>query len=346
MKENGINFIRKNRIYLAAGFVVALIAIQLIFTPLQEFLKSIFILTLSLTFFFSLLAVSYYFFSGIHVISSARWSENLTVILKPVSKTIKYLLYFWLIVIAFSGAFISFPENISSFRDFYFHPVFIYLRSILFLILLVKLSDIPVKSEKTVLSFIIVFFAFSIFAYDWLLAIPAHHEINILILLMIINSLQFGVGFVTLITLQKNTFKSVGNDLRKYLLSLSFAWAYLSFSYLLIGWYSLQTNETVFFKALFESKLIVLFVLNILLNFVIPVSLLLLKRFHLKSKSALIAVYCIFSGKFNDVLLIFITGFSIKLFSNFWLISATVLTGFVFLKYVIVQAIEKINQAS
>jgi len=144
------------------------------------------------------------------------------------------------------------------------------------------------NKSKTYAALFLVFFALSIvaFAWDWLMSVEAHWFSTLFgwyvlagvivksfaVIIIVLAILRY-LGYMDFVTTNNI------HDLARYLFSFSIFWMYLWFSQFMLIWYANMPEETFYFiKRLEDYKL--LFFLNLILNFLIPFLVLVIRKFR------------------------------------------------------------------
>jgi len=298
--------------------IFLLLLLQIIVQPIHQVIKILFINALVCNLFLTLSVISVHLLAGVHIITSAKWSNRQLKYSIHSAKIFDILPYTWLIVIALSGSFVNFTFSFPSLIDLWKYPLFIYLRTFFLLFLWKKMTSLDfntasddsfflLNQRKIILNFIIIIFTSVIFIYDWLMIIPENPFINLWTVQMIVDSLQIGlaVSILGLLNQKNENFEfTLLNNNRKYLLTLSFAWIYLNFCWWLIAWYAGLAEETALINEYFSWPNIMFSSFSILLNLVIPLGLLLKKSSSNLAKMLIIASLSVLIGKYVDLLAI------------------------------------------
>ena len=118
---------------------------------------------------------------------------------------------------------------------------------------------------------------FSLFTFDVIMSIDVHWFSTIFAVKNFISSFYHAIAIIILIVLLLNRYgyfttftKSHLHKFSKYLLILSFIWAYLWFMEYIVIWIAGIQEETIYFVARTQGKWKLFFFLNIIINWAIP----------------------------------------------------------------------------
>ena len=154
-------------------------------------------------------------------------------------------------------------------------------------------------------SLFLVWFALTVAStvpWLWLMSLDAHWYSTMYSWYTFASSFVSGMSLVALwVIYLKNkgyleyTTQEHLHDIGKFMFAFSIFWTYLWFSQFMLIWYSNQPEETIYFKPRFEGEYRGVFFLNLILNFVLPI-LILMKRGTKRSYTVItfVAVLIIF----------------------------------------------------
>ena len=161
--------------------------------------------------------------------------------------------------------------------------------------------------------FAVVFAAsFSIASVDWLMSLDPHWSSTIFAVYVFAGLVQLGLAVTTLMVLilrQRGPFRAVVgeshlHDLGKLLFAFSTFWAYIWLSQYLLIWYGNLPEEVTHYMSRTSPAWIRLFLLNLLVNWVVPFLVLLPRA--TKRNPAVLAGVCllILAGRWLDLYLL------------------------------------------
>ncbi|MEK6543968.1 MAG: hypothetical protein AABZ44_05985 [Elusimicrobiota bacterium] len=171
----------------------------------------------------------------------------------------------------------------------------------------------PTLSNVAVSAAFLAVFAvtFSLAAVDWLMSLEPHWYSTLFPWYIASGMLASGFAALTLILLEakrKGYYREVNeyhfHDIGKFFFAFCCFWSYLWFSQYLLIWYSNIPEETVFFIARTKGWWLAVFLLNFMLNWLLPFALL-LPAAHKKSAGFLAAAATsVLVGRWVDLYLI------------------------------------------
>ena len=207
------------------------------------------------------------------------------------------------------------------------------------------------NKSKTYAALFLVFFALSIvaFAWDWLMSVEAHWFSTLFgwyvlagvivksfaVIIIVLAILRY-LGYMDFVTTNNI------HDLARYLFSFSIFWMYLWFSQFMLIWYANMPEETFYFiKRLEDYKL--LFFLNLILNFLIPFLVLVIRKFRrILWIVASIAMVVLIGQWIDQYLMIFPS--SIKEVSHIGVFDFGITVGYIgIFLWVVLQSLTKAN---
>ncbi len=147
----------------------------------------------------------------------------------------------------------------------------------------------------------IVFFALTVAStipWLWLMSIDAHWYSTMYSWYTFVSSFVAGMSLVALFVIYLKNNDQLGyvteehlHDLGKFMFAFSVFWTYLWYSQFMLIWYANIPEETVYFKPRLEGPYKVIFFLNLITNFAVP--LLLLMRSGAKRSFSTVTVLAI-----------------------------------------------------
>lgn len=253
-------------------------------------------------FYFFSIALSGLFFISIHHVSSASWGtglrrvpEAMTLFL-PVSVVLMMFLFFAMPSLYHWSHpdFIAHDPILQSKKP-YLNLPFFYFRWILFSLAWLwfakKMRDYSLEQDRTGdpsltqknlrlgAIFLVVFsLTYSLTSYDWIMSLEPHWYSTIFSVYTFAGLFLHGIAMITLIVLflkSQGYLKGVINenhlhDLGKLIFAFSTFWAYIWFFQYMLIWYANLPEETIYYHIRHQNGWMVLFVLNLILNWIVP----------------------------------------------------------------------------
>lgn len=198
-------------------------------------------------------------------------------------------------------------DPILSFKSAFLNPTFFTVATTLtiglWILLIIKLRRMSIEQDSWVITpevgrkliwrntiwcagFIVVY-ALSVGSttpWLWLMSIDAHWFSTMYSWYTFVSTFVSGMSLIALfvIYLKKNGYLGYVNeehlhDLGKFMFAFSIFWTYLWFSQFMLIWYANMPEETIYFKPRLQGIFRPVFFLNLIVNFVLPL-LLLMKR--------------------------------------------------------------------
>lgn len=172
-------------------------------------------------------------------------------------------------------------------------------------------ADVKHTRRNVVLSavFLALFpFSFSMASIDWLMSLEPHWASTIVGLYHIAGLLSAAVAAVLVVVVllrRRGTLHGITethlHDLGKLLFGFSTLWAYLWFSQYLLIWYTNLPEETTHYLARLQGSTSFLFVLNVVLNWVIPFVVLLGRPAKRSERILLWVSVVVLAGRWLDI---------------------------------------------
>ena len=172
------------------------------------------------------------------------------------------------------------------------------------------------KKQRILSSVFVVFFAISssTSAWDWLMSIDAHWYSTLYGWYIFSGLLVSTLAVIILILIflknqgyMKHVNKEHMHDLGKYLFAFSILWMYLWFSQYLLQWYGNIPEETVYFVER-RNHFNTLFFANLIMNFLLPLLILMARNAKRMDLILGIAAVIIFAGHWLDYYLAIMPG--------------------------------------
>jgi len=311
------------------------------------------------------------FFVAIHIITQSGWHISIQRIPEAISMALPLGAVFMLIMLlglnhVFHWTHEIHHDPIIADKEPYLNIPFFIARLIIYLAVwifltyairrLSKKSDLNegthyFNKSKTYAALFLVFFAITIvtFAWDWLMSIEAHWFstlfgwyvlsgviVKIFAVVIIVLAIMRSLGYFQFVTSENI------HDLARYLFSFSIFWMYLWFSQFMLIWYANIPEETFYYVKRVENYEF-LFFLNIMLNFLIPFLVLIIRKFRrilwIVTATAIVVV----AGQWVDQYLMIFPG-TMKEVQTIGIFDVTLTIGFIGLfLWVVLYALTKAN---
>ncbi|PLX12629.1 MAG: quinol:cytochrome C oxidoreductase, partial [Marinilabiliales bacterium] len=210
------------------------------------------------------------------------------------------------------------------------------------------------NKSRTYAALFLVFFALSIvtFAWDWLMSIEAHWFstlfgwyvlsgviVKSFAIIIIVIAILRKMGYLEFITTENI------HDLARYLFSFGIFWMYLWFSQFMLIWYANIPEETFYFIKRVENYRF-LFFLNLVLNFLIPFLVLVIRKFRRILWIVTAMAVVVFAGQWVDQYLMIFPG-TMKEVQQIGLFDVGLTIGFIgIFLWVVLQSLTKANLLS
>jgi len=253
-------------------------------------------------FYFFSIALSGLFFISIHYVCNASWGTGLRrvpeamVVFLPVSVILMMFLFFGMPSLYHWSHpdFINYDPILQE-KKLYLNLPFFYGRWVLFSLVWLyfakKMRDYSLEQDRTgdpLLSqknfrlsaiFLVVFsLTYSLTSYDWIMSLEPHWYSTIFSVYTFAGLFLHGIGVITLIVLflrSQGYLRDVVNenhlhDLGKLIFAFSTFWAYIWFFQYMLIWYANLPEETIYYHIRHQGGWMVLFVLNLILNWIVP----------------------------------------------------------------------------
>lgn len=118
---------------------------------------------------------------------------------------------------------------------------------------------------------------FSMASFDWIMSIDAHWYSTIFAFKNFAAAFYHGTALIALIVIilhKKGYYKDLNEshllDFSRYMFALSIIWGYLYFTQFALIWFGNIPEETAYYAARWDNGWLIFFVLNFLLNWLIP----------------------------------------------------------------------------
>lgn len=248
------------------------------------------------------------FFLAIHIITQSGWHVSIQRIPEAISMYLPFGAIFMIIMLfglnhVFHWTHEIHHDPIIADKEPYLNVPFFIARLFVYLAVWISLTyvlrRISKKSDlgdglnfynksRTYAALFLVFFAITIvtFAWDWLMSIEAHwfstlfgwYVLSGVIVksfaaIIVIIAILRRLGYLEFITTDNI------HDLARYLFSFAIFWMYLWFSQFMLIWYANIPEETFYFVKRVEHYEF-LFLVNLVLNFLIPFLVLVVRKFR------------------------------------------------------------------
>ncbi len=253
-------------------------------------------------FLFLSLALSGIFFLSIHAVSKASWAtvlkripEAMTSYL-PIAAIIMISLYFGLHALYHwtHGEVVASDVLLQHKKPYLNIPFFMIRMVIVFGIWIFfsrkmirhsQLQDVTGGMEftsrnlKLAAAFLVLFaFTFTIGSYDWMMSLEPHWYSTIFSVYTFAALFLHGLGMIALIILillssgylKESVNENHLHDLGKLMFAFSSFWVYCWFCQYMLIWYANLPEETVYFLRRCDREWAPLFILNVILNWVVP----------------------------------------------------------------------------
>lgn len=248
------------------------------------------------------------FFVAIHIITQSGWHVSIQRIPEAISMYLPFGAIFMIIMLLglnhiFHWTYEIHHDPVIMKKEAFLNVPFFITRLLIYLSVWILLTYILRKLSKksdvenglkfynksrTYAALFLVFFAISIvtFAWDWLMSIEAHWFSTLFgwyvlsgvivksfaVIIIVLSILRY-LGYMDFITIDNI------HDLARYLFSFGIFWMYLWFSQFMLIWYANIPEETFYFIKRVENYQF-LFYLNLVLNFLIPFLVLVIRKFR------------------------------------------------------------------
>jgi hypothetical protein len=169
-----------------------------------------------------------------------------------------------------------------------------------------------IRNKNVAVGFL-VFFAVTelFFAFDWLMSLDPHWFSQLYSFYVLASLLVTAITTIALITIylkSKGYLPQVNNshlhDLAKYMFGFSIFWTYFWFDQFMLQWYSNQPEETVYFVPRLLGSYQIPFISMLVLNFALPVLILMSSDFKRLNSFIIIAGLSIIVGHFTDIFIL------------------------------------------
>jgi len=311
------------------------------------------------------------FFVAIHIITQSGWHVSIQRIPEAISMYLPIGAIFMIIMLfgmnhVFHWTHEVHHDPIIMDKEAYLNIPFFIARLIIYLavwiLLTVVLRKLSKKSDtedgkkfynksRTYAALFLVFFAITIvtFAWDWLMSIEAHWFstlfgwyvlagviVKSFAIIIIIVAILRKLGYLEFIT------KENIHDLARYLFSFAIFWMYLWFSQFMLIWYANIPEETFYFVKRVENYEF-LFILNLVLNFLIPFLVLIVRKFRRILWIVTAMAIVVFAGQWLDQYLMIFPG-TIKEVQSIGIFDIGLTIGFIgIFLWVVLQSLTKAN---
>ncbi len=161
--------------------------------------------------------------------------------------------------------------------------------------------------------FVVTFaFTFSVAAFDWLMSLDPHWFSTIFAVYVFAGLFVMGIAAITILAIflrRTGPLKGIVNenhlhDLGKLLFGFCTFWAYIWLSQYLLIWYANIPEETTFYLLRTGPDWVVLFGLNLILNWVLPFMVLLSRSAKRNERVLLSVCFVVLAGRWLDLFLI------------------------------------------
>ena len=308
MIDNNISFKFEKKVKFILVSFIFVGLISLLYGILFSSTEKVWSAVLQNAVFFLTIGLGASFFVAVHIITQSGWHVSIQRIPEAISMTLPIGAIFMLVTLfglnhIFHWIHEVHHDPVIMQKEAYLNIPFFIIRLLFYLIIWILLTvvlrrlsvkndiennpNILVKSRRYAALFI-VFFAITIvtFAWDWLMSIEAHWFSTLfgwyVLAGVIVKS--FAVIIIVLALLRKLNYMQFVtteniHDLARYLFSFSIFWMYLWFSQYMLIWYANIPEETFYFIKRIENYP-ELFYLNLILNFLIPFLVLIVRKFR------------------------------------------------------------------
>lgn len=176
-------------------------------------------------------------------------------------------------------------------------------------------NDIYFKNYKKGAAFLVFFAVFSSTStWDWIMSIDAHWFSTLFGWYIFAGSWCSGMVVLTLLAVylkKQGYLEQIKDDhihdLSKWVFATSFLWTYLWFSQFMLYWYSDIAEEVIYFKTRIDSYQVIFFTM-MLINFVLPMVLLMSREAKRHAGTLTVVGVIIFIFHWVDVNLLVIPG--------------------------------------
>ncbi|MCF6349546.1 MAG: quinol:cytochrome C oxidoreductase [Flavobacteriaceae bacterium] len=166
-----------------------------------------------------------------------------------------------------------------------------------------------IRNKNIAVGFVLFFAISELFlAFDWLMSLDPHWFSQLYSFYVLASMLVTAITVIAVITIY---LKSRGylpevnsshlHDLAKYMFGFSIFWTYFWFSQFMLQWYSHQPEETVYFVPRLLGTYQIPFIGMLVLNFVLPVLILMSNDFKRLNWFIMIAGISIIIGHYIDI---------------------------------------------
>ncbi|MFP4025348.1 MAG: quinol:cytochrome C oxidoreductase [Thiohalospira sp.] len=276
------------------------------------------------------------FFIAVHIITQSGWHISILRVPEAISTTIVWGAIFMILMLWGMNHIFHWTQEIHhdpviAKKEAYLNIPFFIIRLLVYLggwiLLTFILRRLSIKADfndgkkyyqksKTYAALFIVFFAITIvtFSWDWLMSIEAHWFstlfgwyvlsgviVKSFAVIILLVALLKGLGYLEYVTTENI------HDLARYLFSFSIFWMYLWFSQFMLIWYANIPEETFYFIKRIENYQF-LFFLNLLLNFLIPFLVLIVRKFRRILWIVAAMAFVVLAGQWVDLYLMIYPG--------------------------------------
>jgi hypothetical protein len=133
--------------------------------------------------------------------------------------------------------------------------------------------------------------SFSIGAFDWIMSIEVHWFSTIFAFKAFASAFYHGTALIALIVIllhERGYFKELNEshllDFSRYLFGLSIIWGYLYFAQFMLIWFSNLPEETIYYVKRWNNGWLIFFIINLVINWLIPFVVLLPQKLDKKIK--------------------------------------------------------------
>jgi hypothetical protein len=253
-------------------------------------------------FYFFSIALSGLFFISVHYVCNASWGTGLRRVPEamlaylPVSVILMTVLFFGMpSLYHWSHPDFVLHDPILEAKKPYLNIPFFYIRwalfSLVWLFFAKKMRDYslmqdrngdPAMTQKNFrlgAVFLVVFsFTYSLTSYDWIMSLEPHWYSTIFSIYTFAGLFLHGMGVITLMVLflrSQGYLREVVNenhlhDLGKLIFAFSTFWAYIWFFQYMLIWYANLPEETIYYQMRHQNGWMALFILNLILNWIVP----------------------------------------------------------------------------
>ena len=276
------------------------------------------------------------FFVAVHIITQSGWHVSIQRIPEAISMYLPFGAIFMIIMLfglnhIFHWTHEVHHDPIIMKKEAYLNIPFFAVRLVIYLAVWILLTFVLRKLSKksdvndglefynksrTYAALFLVFFAITIvtFAWDWLMSIEAHWFstlfgwyvlagviVKSFAIIIVIVAILRKLGYLEFITTENI------HDLARYLFSFAIFWMYLWFSQFMLIWYANIPEETFYFIKRVENYEF-LFYLNLVLNFLIPFLVLIVRKFRRILWIVTSMAIVVFAGQWLDQYLMIFPG--------------------------------------